>query len=468
MSAPLTTAQSFNVTYAGIIPVGATKMKEITNMILRFDYLESIDQPLVEGKLKLVDTGENLISSLPLQGFETVKIKVETTNGEMEYELKVYKIFDRFAFDRYQEYTLGLVPLTALKNESVKVPLTLSGTPTAVVNKLLTEFLEVPSTKLQLEASSNKIKFCPGKKTPFAIIKSIQSKTLSQSAKNAPSPPVTDSSTTTSSTGDSTVGNLVGSSGYFFYENKEGYNFQSIDKLNSLKKNPPIAIYTQENAQVGGDTRNKILDIDFDSEIDMLAKLRTGAFSSVIAYYNYSTGAYEEYCFSLKKNFNHMEHLGSQSGLPSGQSELSTAPTRIMSVLIDHETWFDGKEIASTEQKDGGKKTTAEFPDYQKYYTAQSISREYSLNNQQVRLTVPVNPNLMVGKTIEIRIPHQVPTKHRLANMYDPEHSGVYLIATVDHAYAPKNAQAFSFLTLIRDSYGRPGEGSKVQVNVTK
>ena len=459
----LSTAQSFNVTYAGIIPVGGTKMMEITDMILRFDYLESIEQPLVEGKLKLVDTGENLISTLPLQGFETVKIKVETTSGEMEYELKVYKIFNRFATDRYQEYTLGLVPHAALKNESVKVPLTLSGTPTAVVNRLLTEFLEVPSTKLQLEGSSNKIKFCPGKRTPFAIIKSIQPKTLSQSAKNAPSPPVTDASKTTGSTGDSTVGDLKGSAGYFFYENKEGYHFKSIDMLNSLKKNPPIATYTQENAQVGGDTRYKILDIDFDSELDMLVKLRTGAFSSTVAYYNYSTGAYEEYTYSLKKNFNQMQHLGSQSGLPAGQSELSTAPTRIMSVLIDHETWFNDEEIASPEQKDGGKKTTAEFPDYQKYYTAQSISRMYSLNNQQVRIKVPVNPKLMVGKTVEIRIPHQVPTKHRLANMYDPEHSGVYLISTIDHAYAPKEAQAFTFLTLIRDSYGRPGEGSKVK-----
>ena len=93
--------------------------------------------------------------------------------------------------------------------------------------------------------------------------------------------------------------------------------------------------------------------------------------------------------------------------------QICATPSRIMSVLIDHETWFDGVEVASPEKPDGGKQNTAEFPDWQKNYVAQSIARLESQNNQQVLITVPIRLDLRVGSTVEIRIPNQSPTQDR-------------------------------------------------------
>ena len=155
-----------------------------------------------------------------------------------------------------------------------------------------------------------------------------------------------------------------------------------------------------------------------------------------------------------------MEHLGSQSGLAKGQADLAATPSRIMSVLIDHETWFDGVEVASPEKQDGGKQNTAEFPDWQKNYIAQSIARLESQNNQQVLITVPIRLDLRVGSTVEIRIPNQIPTQDRQPDLYDPEHSGVYLVAKLNHACETRARRANTYLTLVRDSYGRPNEES--------
>lgn len=94
---------------------------------------------------------------------------------------------------------------------------------------------------------------------------------------------------------------------------------------------------------------------------------------------------------------------------------------------------------------------------------SQSIARLNSLNNQQVKIEVPSNPSLRVGQTVEIRIPNQIQTSERKKEVYDTEHSGVYLIAELNHAFDPKKAQANTFLTLIRDSYGKPDELSKAK-----
>ena len=309
------------------------------------------------------------------------------------------------------------------------------------------------SKEIFTDPSLFKIRFLPGKKTPFSIIESMRKKSVADESGKK--------SGASTSTGE--FQKASGSAGYYFYENKDGYHFNSIDRLNSLEKNPPRELFTQEpNHLESASPQQKILDIDFQKEIDILAKLRMGTFSNVICYYNFSTGAYEEYNYKLQDSFDEMEHLGSQSGLAKGQAELAAEPSRIMSVLVDHETWFDGVEVASPEKPDGGGQNTAEFPDWQKNYIAQNISRLESQNNQQVLIKIPVRLDLRVGQTVEIQIPNNIPTEERQPDVYDPEHSGVYLIAKLNHAMSPKEAKGNTHLTLVRDSYGRPDDTSNV------
>ena len=430
--------------------------QNITDLVIRFDYFENISLPTFEANLELVDTGANLISSLPIQGYEDIKItmtQIGDDDGKLKqvYNFKVFRIHSRFSGDRFQKYSLGLISAEALLNESKRVGTILTGKGDGIVRKLLTEELGVAGDRIKTDPAMFKVRFFPGKKTPFSIIESMRMKTVAEDSK------VNNSSN--SVTGE--FAKSTGSAGYYFYQNVDGYYFNSIDRLNSIDKNPPVEIFTQEtDAVAGASKQQKILSIDFQQEIDILTKLRMGTFSNVICFYNYSTGAYEEYNYKLQDSFDDMEHLGSQSGLAKGQADLAATPSRIMSVLIDHETWFDGVEVASPEKPDGGKQNTAEFPDWQKNYVAQSIARLESQNNQQVLITVPIRLDLRVGSTVEIRIPNQIPTQDRQPDLYDPEHSGVYLVAKLNHACETRARRANTYLTLVRDSYGRPNEES--------
>lgn len=439
--------------------------KDITDMIHNFYYFENISLPTIEATAIVSDSGENVIASLPIQGYEDITISIEAQGDaeDIEYKFKVFKVTDRFSTDRTQTYRLGMVSEELLLNETIRLPKLLTGKPDVIVSDLLKDYLKTEKT-ITSDPTLFKIKFHPGKKTPFAIIKGMQAKSVAQDAENKTTD--TSSTTGTNSTGavpdvsSGAYGKMSGSAGYLFFENYDGYQFKSIDKLNSLEQNPPVLQLYQENQDLKTSERNKILDIDFKQEIDLLTKLRMGTFSSVVCFYNYSTGAYEEYAYTLKDSFKEMNHLGSQSGMLKGQADLAEKPTRIMSALIDHETWFDGTEVASPEKKDGGS-NAAEFPDWQKSYVAQSISRLESMNNQEVKITIPLHPELKVGQTVEIFIPNMIPVPDRTTDEYDPEHSGVYLIAKLNHAYDFKNIKGNTHLTLIRDSYGRRDGESK-------
>ena len=445
-------ASSLKIDEAIITGLDGTEVS-IIGLIKSFQYFEDIDMPSISMNLDIVDNAANIISSLPIQGYENVKIVFGGADEELlTLNLKVAKIYNRFSADRYQEYSLGLVSNELLVNESLRLGERLAGKSEGIVTQLMERLGS--DKRLISDPSMFKVTFRPGKKTPFSIISSMKERTVPESAK-------------TSSGGSSTTSDLLilkGSAGYYFYENYDGYHFRSIDSLNSVKTNPPVDTFFQENDQINPQNApRKILDIDFQQEIDILSKLRMGTYSNVICFYNYSTGAYEEYTYNLGDRFDDMEHLGSQSGLAKGQATLAENPSRIMSVLMDHETWFDGVEVASPEDKDGGKKNTTEFPDWQKYVVAQSIARKQSQNNQQVFIQIPFRTDLRVGQTVQIMIPNNIPSSEREENdVFDKEHSGAYLIAKLQHSADALNAKANTYLTLVRDSYGMPDEPSDV------
>ena len=95
-----------------------------------------------------------------------------------------------------------------------------------------------------------------------------------------------------------------------------------------------------------------------------------------MVFFNHSTGQYEEYVYKIKDSYDNMAHLGGQESVslvPANQIELSDYPSRVMSALLDHETWYNEPGIANPEDKEA--QNPNKFADWQKYYMAQGIAR---------------------------------------------------------------------------------------------
>ena len=217
----------------------------------------------------------------------------------------------------------------------------------------------------------------------------------------------------------------------------------------------PVAEYYSRPAagQSSESAFNTIESYKFTDEIDIIDKLNNGIYSTHMCYFDLSSQKYEEYNYDMKTTFNNMSHLGSQTSVPKYQKDLSAKPSRIMTVLLDPELWYDGDGIANPEE-DGD----AEFPDYAKYYTAQSIGRRYLMENQKVEVVIPGNSSLRVGDKVKIYIPNVAAEEIREGQQWDEENSGTYLIAQLSHNYQlvkeSGEPEFTTVLNLIRDTYG--------------
>jgi hypothetical protein len=455
----------FSLKSVAIAPLGETKGYEIKQMVNSFSYVESITSPFVAATLTVADSA-GLINDLPIQGGETVKVVVQTSSKEDpdEYVLQVWKVGNRMSANNAQAYTLGLVSVEALNNECVRLVKPIDGKPEEVVKKILAEDLK--STKkvvdeingVKAPITEYKIKMLPTYRRPFDIISSIAVKSVEQGSSSPPG------NSKKVSGGKNETAKISGTAGYFFWESKRGYNFFSVDSLVKPNKENTWGPYVEKiaNQSDGADDRFVIAQATFNAEVDVLNAMRKGKYSSLLVFFNHSTGQYAEYHYSLEKAYKEMKHLGAQN-TPSlikfgdGDKTIADYPTRIISTILDHESWYNDAEIASYEQEDESG-SPSEFCDFHKHYAAQSLMRYELLKQQQGTIVIPGNSEICAGDKIDIRLVNKAPGDRITEEPWDTESSGIYLIQEVTHTYNSAESTNGRFLTtlrLMRDSYGQ-------------
>ncbi len=448
----------FSLTSVSIAALGETDGYEIKQMVNTFSYVEGITSPFVAATLTVADSA-GLLADLPIQGGETVKIVVDTSSAEepQEYVMHVWKVGNRYAKNQTQSFTLGLISVEAINNECVRLVKPINGKPEEVIQKILVENLtsdKVFNTTLNSISSPTQfsIKLLPANRRPFDLISSICVKSVrSGSGGGAGS----------KSNSSSDVEKIGGSAGYFFWENKRGFNFFAVDDLLKEDTDSTWGPYIEKpaNKSDGADDRLTISQATFMSEVDVLRSMRKGKYSSRIIFFNHSTGQYHEYDYSLKDAYGDMEHLGSQntpSLIDFGSKTIADYPTRIVSKILDHESWYNEPGIASFEESDGSEKPS-EFCDFHKHFAAQSLMRYELLKHQMATIVIPGNSEICAGDKINIKLVNKAPGARIQDEPYDQESSGIYLIQEVTHTYnstESTNGRFTTTLRLMRDSYG--------------
>jgi len=432
-----------------------------------FAYYESIFSPFISGVLNVADSGGNFISKIPIQGGERVVIQVEDVEEkEYEYELYVWKIYNRTFTKNMQNYNLALVSREALYNEGARLTEILKGTPDMIVEKILKDYLNT-GKEIFKERAKYQVQFFPNGKKAHHIIQSVSQKAVPQSSK------ATDSDAGKTTEGGKTglsgdTSKASGTAGFLFFENSAGFNFNSIDYFFStgddeFRGQAEVATYESKPNQ-DNPSRLVIEEYKFSNEVDMLEQMRSGTFASHVVTYNWSTGFYEEFRYNLEENFSAMAHLGSQEKLGATQKQLAINPSRVMTVLVDHETWHSEETPGSPDERDNGGEGGSNYPDYQKYWLAQSIARRYFMENQKLEVTVPGNMELKVGDKIKVILPNMSSETARKEEEIDRENSGTYLISSLSHNNVFLNSSTCTTqLELIRDIYGMKDFSSNVK-----
>ena len=421
------------------------KPLEIGNLVFGFNYYEDITKPFISANLNINDSGSNLIGSGsgPITGGELVEIDVEgPDNKDYTYAFKVYRVGDRINSGKVQNYNLGLISAEALDDSQTRIKKTLSGKPDEIVRQVLNEEGLNTAKKYVADPCDNYKTIIPKNLTPFAICAKLQDQSIPTGAGGK---------------GDGEGAETVdgkyseGTAGFFFFENFNGYNFRSIDSLMDLKNSLGLNNAGQDSTvktfqdSAGMETDTTLIDVHFTSEINLMQGLRTGAYALRCQYYNFSTGDYNESTYSAAKSWSKLSHLGSQDGLTPGQETLAKRPTRIVSAILDDESYYSGQDPAATK---------LDFKDRTPETLPQAISRNYLLNNQGLRVVVPGNLQLVVGDVVKVLLQNMSTEKDREIESVDQEHSGFYLVTALSRSFSTIDKRVTTMLSLKRDSYG--------------
>ena len=464
-----------------LTPVDEDKPLDISGLVSKINYVESIFMPFVSATMVVVDSGVNLLQTLPIQGMEKVTFSVKTNMREeaFEYNFRIWKVANRYAQQNKQVYTLALVSEEAILNECKRVNQRLQGNPESIIKKLLTEELYLSSTKpINSEGSLFEVSYLPTKERPFDIIAKLIHKSVSPKAKFSTDNTSEPTSVEVTSSPDQKAKKIRGSGGFFFWENYRGYNFFAVDSMCADDESPlksdkynvqEWGPYVERGVNVSddGDNRFTIESSTFSSDLDLMNGLRRGQYGSRIVFFNHSTGQYDEYDYILEETYDNMAHLGGQKSLNKisyTQESLSKKPSKLMSIVLDHETWYNEPGIANPEDEKAENPT--KFADWQKYYAAQSTARYRLLQLQQCLIVIPGNAEICAGDRIDIRLINKVSSVELVeeeSSQEDKESSGLYLIAEATHTYDKTKSTNGAFTTtlkLTRDSYGMKDEPS--------
>tara|TARA_B100000700_G_scaffold272841_1_gene316715 strand:+ start:385 stop:1773 length:1389 start_codon:yes stop_codon:yes gene_type:complete len=438
------------------------KKNQVHNILpqsFTFNYSEKITSPFVVGTLFIVD-GVQLFNKIGFVGGEKVELTTEdviqdgTSTEGNTYVMHVWKVANRYVKDKKSHYTLALVSREAMINEATRVNVPLEGTAEQIIHEQLIKNLLGSTKNFASDPSQFQMKLLGNRKRPFDIANMLTNKTIPQQKKWGDG---TESSIT-SLTNDEATANIEGTAGYFFWESYKGYNFYSVDSLcKEDDDRPPWGDYEESSAnnETGGN-QLKLIQVKFKSETDVMTDLRVGKYSNLMVFFNPSSGQYDEYNFDLEKSYEKMDHLGGADfRIPEGNNMNFKSPSRVLSTILDSETWFSGPTPGDPDPE-AGSKAPAPYADWQKYFAAQSLSRYSTLQNQECTVVIPGNSQICAGDRVKIKIRNKVPDVEARSEPWDRESSGVYLISEVTHEFDRMKGTSGIFhttLRLCRDAY---------------
>ena len=417
---------SFKPNYFTIQTLDGKTTVDVTNSCLFFDYFEDILSPCVTAIAQLINSS-SLFNILPIRGGEKVTISVDTAFGEFVLDdLYVYKVSNLDAQHSNEMFTLNLVSREGLTNETSRCQTIYRGNLQTTVTKILKDDLKTKKYKSEnIEGTSNDYSFIGNNRKPFHVLTWLGPKAVPANGQNS-----------------GTSGEEArGTAGFLFYENKDGFNFRSIDSLVSStkiqtnsadKENIPYYLFTQVIEENQTKTNFNILNYNYEKNIDLMKSLRVGMYVNKTYFYDLYSNTLELYTYKVKDQVK--SKLGGAESI-AVSDEFGDSISRIMVRTSDRGTLKTDGSV-SDKLRSGAD-------------MAMSYSRYNLLFTQALNMVVPCNVNLKVGGIIHAEFPRI----DRSTNMTsDEEQSGYYLIKELRHHF--EGGQMVTSLRLLRDSYG--------------
>jgi len=410
------------------IGIGGTDYGFTINQLMSLKYTESIKSASVRVEIQLTDTETGALSAV--QGMEPVYVEFEDhLENNFGTDLVVYDVQDRLVVDGKSKATLLCCSPDLINNAAAKISKRFGTGGGDTINNIVTDILEnILTTSRELVSfapTKNKFSFISCYWSPFTIIKWLATKAIPAeggSGANA-------------------------SAGYAFFENARGYNFLAYDSF-ATKEYTKKMIVGYEEPEMGEPDKTiiPIMSMRVTSAADVLRGLNYGSYTSKFMTFDVKDMSYTEHNFNISKYYKDVPKMNGDVTLPKyfEKFEKATAPTRIMSKIMDTALFTEG-----TMTQDSTKQV------------AQSALREKLFYSKEVEVEYVGDIDLFVGDTVELTV------YKGKARSLDGNNSGVYVVGQIEREFISSNDRMTTKATLYTDSPGNIEETSQTKTDET-
>ena len=447
-------SQALKYNYVVIQPIEGNAV-DLTGHLQYIEYFENIMSPTISMNMK-ISSSFNFVSNLPIRGGEMIAMEIETLSGRLKFgtiekdqgivpgsgELYVYKLENLDQPSMAQSFTLKITSPEFFTNETSRCmkkykPATID----VHVKDILGNTMQIDSDKFDdlIESTTNSYSFIGNTKKPFHTISWLCPKAISGSKQGV--------------SGEGQQAKAVGTAGYLFFENQEGFNFKSIESLVSrTRKGSESADAKQIGIEIHGpyiqpgkgavgnlyktEENFKINHFHVNRGTDSRKALAVGQYANKTIFFDSLSHVTSVYDYKLLGDDGLENQLGSDDEKEASSNELKMLNSRLFVRVSDHGTLGIGTDGFQTSGIDQA-------------YQAKSASRYNQLFSQSVDIQIPLNTRIKVGDLINCIFPEM--DQGRSSDL-DQSASGNYLVTRLNHHIQP-NA-SFSSLNLVRDSYG--------------
>ena len=418
----------------------------LNGLTVSISLFENIFSPTMSGTITLLDAN-SIVSNLPIIGQEFLSFKIKTasiTEGGTSIidftknPFSVYKIDQRIEGTNSELITLHFASPEMLRNLRTRVSKSYTNTIDNIAIDVIQNSRYINSKKdLFIEETVGVRKIISPNSNPFTFIQKLSSEAISKNN---------------------------GSPFFLFYENKEGFNFRSLD---SLYAQPITAeyntgeFYHQESS--GTVVKNVLEEYSRPISHEMVAvndtvkNVRGGLLASDLITYDIYSKKYERKNFRYFNNFNDYGRLGN-------------SPIYNTNFIDEFDNTVDNFTNANIHLHPTSKNNGSDAQHYVLDPTAKNIKSLYSPNgientllprqskfvelNKGVSLNVKVHgsTNISVGQIIQFN-------KKTVGNAnesgdFDPYYTGRYIISNLRHIFdlAPKKEHSI-VMSLVKDGY---------------
>jgi hypothetical protein len=387
------------------IVTSSSNKVDVTNQIIGIELYEDMFSPFISIAISLRESLD-FINALPLRGEEVVNLEIATPTFKDNLKVikgtfYIYKLSDRqLLTDRNSAYTLHCISYEALTDLNTKQSRAYSGNIAEIAKTLLGKDALNTKKNNNIENSKNSIKYVSNFWSPIKNLNYIASAALNKN--NSPT--------------------------FIFFENREGFNFVSLDTLYTQEVYQKFISddYMRDIDKQGKTHRNverdyqRIIEMKVNVSFDALKYTNNGAYASRVYAYDLVKKKYYAKDYNYLNDFQNMRHLNKFASYTTSKP---VSPMNLIYNEVRHYASHDGYA------------DTSNISFQQKRNSMLQI-----LRSNIIEITVFGRTDYTVGQKVYIEVPKPtVITKEDEANtnnktgIIDSTYSGNYLITAINH-----------------------------------